>query len=125
MAAKTPRMLKEAFGDNSLGQIQTYEWCKRLKNGRMSVDDDEHSGRPSTGTTTENVAKVRQAILEDRRRTIHDVCDIVKLSCGTCQRILSDDLKMRPQVTPCAAVFDFNKNDIHPPPSLLTRPRPL
>jgi hypothetical protein len=73
-------MLKEAFGDNSLGLTQTYEWFKRFEKGRMSVDDDERSGRPSTGTTAENVAKVREAILEDRRRTSHVVCDIVKLS---------------------------------------------
>jgi hypothetical protein len=58
MAAETHKMLKEAFGDNVLGLTQTYEWFKCLKNGRMSVDN-EHSGRPSTGTTTENVAKVR------------------------------------------------------------------
>jgi hypothetical protein len=43
----------------------------------------------------ENVAKVREAILEDRRRTIRHVCDIVKQSYGTCQRILSDELNMR------------------------------
>ena len=44
-AAEIPKMLKEEFGDNSLGQIQTYEWFKRLKNGRMSVDGDERTGR--------------------------------------------------------------------------------
>jgi hypothetical protein len=93
MAAETHKMLKEAFGDNALGLSQT-QWFKRFKNGRMSVDD-ERSGRPSTGTTTENVAKVREAILEDRRRTIHDVCDIVKQSCGMCQQILLDELNMR------------------------------
>jgi hypothetical protein len=84
-------MLKEAFGDNA----PNLEWFKRFEKGRMSVDDDERSGRPSAGTTTENVAKVREAILEDRRRTIHEVCDIVKLSYGTCQRILSQELNMR------------------------------
>jgi hypothetical protein len=58
MAAETHKMLKEAFGDNSLGLTQTCEWFKRFKNGQMSVDDDKHSGRSSTGTTTENVAEV-------------------------------------------------------------------
>jgi hypothetical protein len=58
VAAETHQMLKEAFGDNALGQMQTYEWFKLLKNGQMSVDDDKHSGRPSTGTMTKNVAKV-------------------------------------------------------------------
>jgi hypothetical protein len=43
----------------------------------MSVDDIEHSGRPSTSTTLENIAKVREAILADLRRTIHDVYEIV------------------------------------------------
>ena len=86
--------VKEAFGDNALGLTLTYEWFKTFKNGRMSVDDDERSGRPSKGTTTENVAKVRDAILEDRRRTIHDVCScsIVGLSHDTCLGILSDEL---------------------------------
>ena len=57
-ASEIHRMLKEAFGDNALGQMQTYEWFKCFKNRRMSVNDEEHSGRPSTRTTTENVAKV-------------------------------------------------------------------
>ena len=51
-------MLKEAFGDNALGQKHTREWLKHFKDGRMSVDEKECSGPSSTGTTTENVAKV-------------------------------------------------------------------
>jgi hypothetical protein len=67
-------MLKEAFGDNALGLIQTYEWFQRFK----------ADGYQST-MTTENVAKVRDAILEDRRRTIYDVYDIacMYVSVGT------------------------------------------
>jgi hypothetical protein len=61
----------------------------------MSFDDDGGSGRHSTGTTTENVAKLREVILEGRRSTIHDVCDFVKLSYGTCQRIFSQEINMR------------------------------
>jgi hypothetical protein len=57
-ASETHRLHKEAFGDNALGQMQTYEWFKRFKKGRILVDDEEHSWRTSTGTTTENGAKV-------------------------------------------------------------------
>jgi hypothetical protein len=88
-------MLKEAFGDNAMSQIKTFLWYKRFKDGRTSVDDDERSGRPSTSKTPENIANVHEAILADRRRTIHDVCEIVGLSYGTVQRIPSDDLNMR------------------------------
>jgi len=60
-----------------------------------SVDDDERSGRPSTSTTPENIAEVREAILANRRQTIHDVCEIVRLSHVTVQLILADTLNMR------------------------------
>jgi len=88
-------MLQEAFGDNALSQRKTFLWYKRFKNGRTSVDDDERSGRPSTSTKPENIAKVREAILADRRQTIHDVCEIAGLSYGTVQRISADNLNMR------------------------------
>jgi len=41
------------------------------------------------------VAKVQKAILEDRQRTIHDVCNTVGLSYGVCQQILLDELNIR------------------------------
>jgi len=37
--------------------------------GQESVEDRKHSGRPSTCTTPEMNAKVREVILEDRRQT--------------------------------------------------------
>jgi len=43
MLSETHRMLKEAFGDNGLCQMQTYEWFKCFKNRWMSVDDEERS----------------------------------------------------------------------------------
>jgi hypothetical protein len=42
-ASETHRMLKEAFGENVLGQTQTYKWCKHFKNRWMSVNDEEQS----------------------------------------------------------------------------------
>jgi hypothetical protein len=94
-AAETHRMLQETFGDTAMRQSKTFLWHKRFKGGRTSVDDDECSGRPSTSTTPENIAKVREAILVDRRQTIRYVCEIVGLSYGTVQRILVGNLNMR------------------------------
>jgi len=42
-ALETHRMLNEAFGDNALGRMLSYEWSKRFKNGWMSVDDEGRS----------------------------------------------------------------------------------
>ena len=91
---ETQRMLTEAFDDKALGQTQTYECFKHLKNGWMSVNDDKRSGQPLTGTTTENLAKMQEAILDNQRQMIHDVCNTVRLSYGMCQQILSDDLNI-------------------------------
>jgi len=88
-------MLQEAFGDNAMSQSKIFLLYKRFKDGRTSVNDDERSGRPSTNTTQENIAKVRKVILADCRQTIHDVCEIVGLSYGTVQHILVDNLNMR------------------------------
>jgi len=56
--SETHRMFKEEFGHNAQGKTQAYEWFKCFKNWRVSFDDEERSWQPSTGTTTENVAKV-------------------------------------------------------------------
>jgi hypothetical protein len=87
-------MLQEAFRDNAMHQSKTFLWYKCFKDRRTSVNNDERSGRPSTSTTPENIAKVGKAILADHRRTIHDVCEIVGLSYRTVQHILVDNLNM-------------------------------
>ena len=91
-AAEKHRMLKEAFGEQAVSHAGIFEWFKRFKDSRESVEHDNHSDRPSTRTTPEMIARVREVILEDRRQTIHDVCNCVRLSYGSCQRILADEL---------------------------------
>jgi hypothetical protein len=56
------------------GQTQIYELFKRFKNGRILVDDDEHSARPSTGTRPKmwqkfvfNSSFIRTFFHQDRR----------------------------------------------------------
>jgi hypothetical protein len=46
--AETFYMLKTAFGDECLSRSHTFEWFKRFKEDRNSVDDGPRSGRPST-----------------------------------------------------------------------------
>jgi hypothetical protein len=38
-AAETHNKLREAYSDDALSQVTTYEWFKRFKNGRTSTDD--------------------------------------------------------------------------------------
>jgi hypothetical protein len=51
-ATETLEMLFEAFGEHSLSRKAVFEWHSRFKAGRVSVEDDERSGRPNTSKTT-------------------------------------------------------------------------
>jgi hypothetical protein len=57
-ATETLEMVRDAVGEHSLSQTEVFEWNLRFKVGRVSVEDDEHSGRTSTSKTTKNVEKI-------------------------------------------------------------------
>jgi hypothetical protein len=65
-----------------LGDIQaeTKEWFNHFKDGRMSADSDQHSGRPSTSWNADVIDKVRTLIMEDRRLTVWEIADEVGIS---------------------------------------------
>jgi hypothetical protein len=85
----------EAFGEHSLSWTAVFEWHSRFKAGRVSAEDDERSGRPSTSKTTENVEKIRELINENSRRTIRELADTAGISCGVSQEILRENLTVR------------------------------
>jgi hypothetical protein len=55
---ETLEMLHEDFGEQYLSRTAIFEWYSCFKAGRVSLEDDECSGRPSTSKTTENVEKI-------------------------------------------------------------------
>jgi hypothetical protein len=61
-AAEAHIMLNEAYSDNILSQMMTYEWFKRFKNGRASMDDDDE--RTSTSRSRPLVAQVKNITME-------------------------------------------------------------
>jgi hypothetical protein len=63
-ATETLEMLREAFGDHFLSRTAVFERHSRFKAGRVSVEDDERSGRPSTGKTTDNVEKIENSSMK-------------------------------------------------------------
>lgn len=93
--AETVLMLKTAYQDDAMGKTQVYEWFARFKNGDMSIDDKPRSGRPSTARIDENVEKIRELVLTDRRQTIDQLSEISGLSWSSVQRILTEDLGMK------------------------------
>jgi hypothetical protein len=65
----------------------------RFKTDGTSVDDDEHTGRPTSCTNTETVKRIQELVCQDRR-TIHDIAEEVGTGYGTCQQVLTKELGM-------------------------------
>ena len=80
-------MLTKAYGESAMSKTTVYECYKRFQDGREDVEDDEPRGRPSTSTTDENVEKVKEMVMNDRRITIREVADDVGISIGSCHEI--------------------------------------
>jgi hypothetical protein len=93
-ASETLTITQQAFGDQSLSRAQVFQWYTRFKTGRTSVDDDEHTGRTTSCTTLETVARIQELVCQDRRRTIHDIIEEVEIGYGTCQPILTEEFGM-------------------------------
>jgi len=93
-ATETLEMIQQGFGDQSLSRTQVFQWHAQFKTGRTSVDDDEHTGRPTSCTTPETVARIQELIRQDRRRTICDIAEEVEVGYGTCQQVLMKELGM-------------------------------
>jgi transposase len=88
-------MLETAYKEAALGKTQVYEWFSQFRNGELSLVDQPHSGQPSTSRTDQNIARIRELVLEDRRRTIEDLVDLSGVSWSSCQRILSEELHIK------------------------------
>jgi hypothetical protein len=46
--SETILKIQQAFSNDAMGVTQIKDWYNRFKNGRTSVDSDQHTGRPST-----------------------------------------------------------------------------
>jgi len=86
-ATETFELIKLAFGDVSFSRCVTFDWFKRFKEGRISIEDDHRPGRPSTSITNGTITLVRNKIRNNQRLTVREVANEVGISIGTCHSI--------------------------------------
>ncbi|KYM82852.1 Cytochrome b [Atta colombica] len=88
IGVKTLEMLGNCFGSNTLKKTAVYEWHKRFKSGRESVEYDECSGKPSTSKTDENINKVREMLINNRKLIIRELAEDLNIAYGFIQDIV-------------------------------------
>ena len=94
-ATETYQMLLLPYGDETASRARVFEWFKRFKEGRTTVESDEREGHLSTSRNEEMVQKIRTAIRGNRRLTIMELSNEFQISFGSVQTILTTDLDMR------------------------------
>jgi len=94
-ATETYQLLQQAYGEDAMSRTQVFDWFRRFKEGRTSVERDPRSGRPSTSRNEEMIAKVRAIVRNNRRWTVREIEDNCRICVGSCDAILTDDLHMK------------------------------
>lgn len=87
--------MKETYGDDAPPYDLVKRWHRVFKHGRKSVETAPKPGCPSSAINEASVRQVEAAILEDRRITIRQIAQEVKISTGSVETIIHNHLHMR------------------------------
>ena len=72
--------LDAVYGDFSPSMETVKNWINEFQRGRTSALDEPHPGAPKTATTENNVNKIHDFVLEDRRLTVREIAETVGIS---------------------------------------------
>ena len=71
--ADTLNQITKVYEDNSVCRTLVFDWHKRFREGRTSIEDNERSGRPVSKHSEQAVEEVRALLKGDRRYTLKDL----------------------------------------------------
>jgi len=94
-ATETYQLLQQAYGEDEMDRTQVFDWFRRFKEGRSSVESEPRSGRQSTSRNEEIIAKVRTIVRNNRRLRVREIADDCGISVGSRDAILTEDLHMK------------------------------
>ena len=93
-SSETIQMMQKAFGNECMSKTRIKEWYNRFKGGRIPVDSDSRSVRPSTTKTLDNIERVRLSIEGNRRLTVREQGNDLGIPRTTVWEILNKILGM-------------------------------
>lgn len=99
LRGRTPREtfdeMKETYGEDAPSYDVVKHWHRQFKCGRTSVETAPIPGRPQSAIDEDTIRQVEAAILDDRRITVRQLAEDVKISVGSVEKIIHDHLYMR------------------------------
>ena len=76
-------MVNAAYGDQVLPRSNVFRWYGRFRDGREDTEDDHRSGRPTECRNDNNVEKISQLLLQNRRLSLRMLADEVNIGKDT------------------------------------------
>ncbi|GFX83717.1 hypothetical protein TNCV_349811 [Trichonephila clavipes] len=76
----TLKMLSKVYGESTMERSKVYEWHRRFKEGRDSIEYNERVGRSSISRSVENVALVSECVRKDRCQTLEQTTEAILFS---------------------------------------------
>ncbi|KAG5321400.1 MOS1T transposase, partial [Pseudoatta argentina] len=93
------KLLKEAYGENSLSRVRVFEWYKRFSEGRESTEDDQRPGRPVSVSTPQSVVEKQVVDLAPGYAPVHNALSVNYLAArGT---PVLEHAPYSPDLAPC------------------------
>lgn len=89
------KMLQKAYGESALSKSRVYQWYKEFQEGRELVEDLPRSGRPSNSSNDENIAKVKEMVIQNRHSGLREIAHDLAISHESVRNILVNHLGMR------------------------------
>lgn len=86
--------MSKVFGDSCPSEFIIKFWSKQFKHDRESLEDDPRSGRPISAVTADNIEKVKELILADRRIKQWEIARDVGISKERVHEIIHVHLEM-------------------------------
>jgi [histone H3]-lysine36 N-dimethyltransferase SETMAR len=87
--------LVDTLGKCAVSYDVVKRWCREFKCGRQSCTDEHAGGAPTIVTTQENVKKIHDLVLQDRRVTIRQIVEDTGLSYHVIYNIITAKLDMK------------------------------
>lgn len=83
------------LGDSAVSYPTVKKWVATFKRGVGSTEDATRSGRPPTSINEEQVNQAESMVYADRRVTVRCVAQTLRISIGSADAILTNNLRMK------------------------------
>ncbi|UYV73903.1 hypothetical protein LAZ67_11001358 [Cordylochernes scorpioides] len=91
-ASETYILMKQVYGTLCLSKSNVFIRHKRFSDGRNTLEDDKHTGRPSSSKTPESIEKVREFVANNRSASLRMMAEVLHINKETIRIILHEDL---------------------------------